>query len=142
MTEPSVELFVTDFDYHRIVSVRHEVERHSARAGLADLALYHFVVAVNEVVTNAVRHGGGTGRLRLWLAGRRLHCRVTDGGGGIPLERRRVDLRPEPGTDGGWGLWLARQGCEALTIDAGAHGSTVTLSRAIAGESIVPEPAR
>jgi anti-sigma regulatory factor (Ser/Thr protein kinase) len=126
------ELFSREFDRDTIVSVRHEVARHSARVGLADPALYHFVVAVNEIVTNAVRHGGGYGRLRLWLAGRRVHCRVVDEGPGIPPARRGPGQRPATDTVGGWGLWLARQGCDALTVDSDGRGSAVTLTSPVA----------
>jgi anti-sigma regulatory factor (Ser/Thr protein kinase) len=135
MADSRIDLFSQDFDGESIVSVRHAVERHSARAGLAEPALYRFVVAVNEVVTNAVRHGGGSGRLRLWLEGRRLHCRVDDRGPGIPFARHFAGARPAPDTIGGWGLWLAHQGCEALTVNSGRHGSTVTLTHPIVAAS-------
>jgi anti-sigma regulatory factor (Ser/Thr protein kinase) len=132
VAERAVDLLVRDFGLDDIVTVRREVERLSGGAGLAEPALYRFVVAVHEVVTNAVRHGGGAGRLRLWLQGRRLHCRVTDRGAGIPAERRADGPRPDPGTVGGWGLWLARQGCDALTVDSPTGGgSTVTLVRSL-----------
>lgn len=132
MAEPTIDLYATEFDRDGITAVRHEIERCSAYAGLSDPRLYRFVVAVNEVLTNAVRHGGGAGRVRLWLTGHRLHCRVTDRGGGIPAERQEPGDRPAPDTVGGWGLWLARQGCETLTIDSGQSGSTVTLSHQVA----------
>lgn len=131
MAERTAELYLRDFDRASITSVRQEVERHSARAGLAEPALYRYVVAVHEVITNAVRHGGGTGRVRLWRDGPRLHCQVIDNGAGIPVERRASTQRPEPGTIGGWGLWLARQGCDALTVDCAGRGSAVTLTRVL-----------
>jgi anti-sigma regulatory factor (Ser/Thr protein kinase) len=132
VSDAEEELFSGEFDRNSIVSVRHEVARRSAQAGLTDPALYRFVVAVNEVVTNAVRHGGGAGRLRLWLHGRRVHCRVVDRGPGIPPARRAWADRPAPDTVGGWGLWLARQGCEALTVHSDRHGSTITLTSPMA----------
>jgi len=152
VTEPRGDLFAGDFDRGSIVAVRRAIERHSERAGLTDPELHRFVVAVNEIVTNAVRHGGGSGRVRLWLEGARLHCRVTDSGAGIPPERRRATARPAPDTVGGWGLWLARQGCDALTVDAGAGeggagegggttGSVVTLVRSV-GRPLVADAAR
>jgi anti-sigma regulatory factor (Ser/Thr protein kinase) len=132
--ERTIDLVDQHFDLGSISSVRHVVERHSARAGLSDPALYRFVVAVHEIVTNAVRHGGGRGRLRLWLEGRRLVCKVTDIGAGVPAERRIPAPRPDPGTIGGWGLWLAREGCDVLTVDSGrAGGSVVTLIHRLGG---------
>src|SRR5262249_55010713 len=73
-----VELLRRDFDLETLVPVRHELARRCAAAGLDDARLYWFVVAVNEITTNAVRHGGGRGQMSLWLDGDRLHCRVLD----------------------------------------------------------------
>ncbi len=125
-----VDLLTRDFDFHTLVPVRHEVERYGAVAGLAERELYLFVVAVNEVTTNAVRHGGGEGRVHLWRDDQCLHCRVVDRGPGMP-PGRYGEVRPAPDRLGGRGLWLARQGCETLTVETGVHGSTVTLSQPI-----------
>jgi serine phosphatase RsbU (regulator of sigma subunit)/anti-sigma regulatory factor (Ser/Thr protein kinase) len=129
---PSVELLSRDFDSGSLVAVRHELARRCAIAGLTDPALYWFVVAVNEITTNAVRHGGGAGHLALWLDGDRLHCRVVDHGPGIPVERQRADVRPAPDTLGGRGLWLARQGCESMMLDSSSAGTRVTMTTRIA----------
>ena len=56
---------VRDFTHDDLTALRQEIERFAAGHGLADLALYRFVVAVNELTTNAVRHGGGAGVLEL-----------------------------------------------------------------------------
>jgi anti-sigma regulatory factor (Ser/Thr protein kinase) len=128
-----------EFGHGDIATIRRAVQRCSELAGLTDPELYRFVVAVNEVVTNAVRHGGGHGRLRLRVDGGRLVCVVTDRGPGMPAERRVAAPRPEPGTVGGWGLWLAREGCDVLSVDAGPGGSAVTLVRSLAAAA---RPAR
>jgi serine/threonine-protein kinase RsbW len=134
-TGPPVDLLIRDFDFHSLVRLRHEVERCGARVGMAERELYLFVVAVNEVTTNAVRHGGGKGRMYLWRDDHRLYCRVVDQGPGIPAGRFG-EVRPAPDTLGGRGLWLARQGCESLTVDTGAHGSIVTLSQPISNDPV------
>ncbi len=126
-----VALVRRDFDLGSLVPVRHEVARRCAEAGLSDTALYWFVVAVNEITTNAVRHGGGSGQVSLWLDGDRVYCRVVDRGPGIPLDRRRTDARPAPDALGGRGLWLARQGCESMTVDATPAGTRVTLAKTV-----------
>lgn len=132
MSGNGLALVERDFDRDTIAAVRREVERHSAGAGLSDPALYRFVVAVHEIVTNAVRHGGGRGRLRLWCEGQRLLCRISDRGAGMPTRHRSPGPRPEPGTIGGWGLWLARQGCDSMTVDSSSRGgSVVTLIRRV-----------
>ena len=53
------------------------------------------VLAVNEVMTNVVRHGGGIGQLRLWL-GRELRCQIIDHGSGFDPDPFLGRRRPEP----------------------------------------------
>jgi anti-sigma regulatory factor (Ser/Thr protein kinase) len=119
-------LLSCDVDLRTLVDVRHAVRRAAAAEGVSGRDLYLFVVAVNEITTNAVRHGGGTGHLRLWRADGRLFCQVVDRGPGVP-PGRSGHQRPAPDTLGGRGLWLARQGCQTLTIDSGTEGTAVTL---------------
>jgi anti-sigma regulatory factor (Ser/Thr protein kinase) len=97
------------------------------QAGLAGKQLYNFVLAVNELITNAVVHGGGAGRLRVWVSGRRLHCEVSDEGPGIPAERRAGRL-PARDQMSGRGIWLVRRLCDDLTITTGRRGTTVHVS--------------
>jgi len=112
------------FDLKTLVSVRAKVKEYAHAAGLQNLRLYKFVVAVNEVMTNAVHHGGGAGKLRLWHDDGCLHCDVTDHGPGLPRNRVAAHQRPEPGTIGGWGLWLTREICDRVVIQPGATGGT------------------
>jgi serine/threonine-protein kinase RsbW len=128
--DDATPLLSREFDFHTLVSLRHEVERCIARAGMAERELYLFVVAINEVTTNVVRHGGGKGRMYLWRDDHTVHCRVVDQGPGIPAHRLG-HVRPAPDTLGGRGLWLARQGCETLDVETGEGGSAVTLSQSI-----------
>jgi anti-sigma regulatory factor (Ser/Thr protein kinase) len=94
-------------------------------AGLADGRLEDFVVAVNELLTNAVRHGGGSGHVELWREDGFVVCEVIDQGTGL------ADPRPDrPPVDepGGWGLWLAGELTDAIEIETGAEGTTVRIS--------------
>jgi anti-sigma regulatory factor (Ser/Thr protein kinase) len=120
-----------DFTGDTLVEVRREVERRAERHGMSGVALYRFVVAVNELTTNAVRHGGGRGRLDLWSAGARLLCRVTDHGPGLPsgYEIRR----PASDASDGRGLWLARQGGEDLAVQREGDSTVITLTGAPVG---------
>jgi anti-sigma regulatory factor (Ser/Thr protein kinase) len=119
-------LLAGDFDLSTLVEVRHQVEQRAQASGVTDLALYRFVVAVNEILTNAVRHGGGSGTLRLWRDDGRLHCRISDHGTG--LNPYRPVRRPHERDTSGRGLWLARQNVDRFSIDARPSGTTVTLS--------------
>lgn len=105
--------------------LRRFVTRHAVAAGLgldrsADLA-----VAVNEVVSNSLLHGGGKGVLRLWREGDAFLCEVRDTGHfDDPLAGRR---RPSPEQDSGRGLWLANQLCDLLQIRTLPEGTVVRL---------------
>lgn len=120
-----------EFAVGDLVALRQEVERYAAGHGLTDLALYRFVVAVNELTTNAVRHGGGTGRLELRHTGTTLHCRVTDQGPGMPATRR-LDAPPASRAVNGRGLWLVRQVAASLAIESLPSGTSVTLTTQMA----------
>src|SRR5262249_49622128 len=118
------------FDRRLIGTVRHAVNRLSARAGLAGQRLDDFVLAVNEMMTNAVRHAGGSGTLTLWCQDETLHCEVTDEGPGIPRDQLGNRLAPALAFNGR-GLWLARQLCDSVTITTGPQGTTVRLAIAV-----------
>ena len=126
-----------EFALTSLVELRHQVERSASDNGLSDLALYRFVVAVNEITTNAVRHGGGHGHLELWRTGSRLHCRIADHGPGLPAGKR---TRPDTHATNGRGLWLAQQGCDDLTISTGMQGTTITLSATAAAAPVQADP--
>ncbi len=121
-------LLAESFDHSRVTALRHSVASCAERAGLAGEKLGDFVVAVNELLTNAVRHGGGTGRLTLWLAGSAVVCEVADAGTGFAADRVDHDNRPRPDTPGGWGLWLAGELTDHMEITTGTDGTTVRIA--------------
>jgi anti-sigma regulatory factor (Ser/Thr protein kinase) len=78
-----------------------------------------------QLVTNAVRHGGGAGRLELRLHADVLTCEIVDHGGntdGLP-----VRLSPTNQT-GGRGLWLAHHLTGALMLTRRPDGVTASVS--------------
>ena len=124
-------LLVEDFDVALITSVRHAVDRGAAGAGLTGQRLEDFVLAVNEIVTNAVRHAGGGGSLRMWLIGGVLICEVVDKGAGIPQERLDGQALPPSHAISGRGLWLARHLVDEVTVSTGEGGTIVRLTSAV-----------
>lgn len=117
----------TDFEFgeETLPEVRRVVADFADAAGLATGRISELVVAANEVATNSVVHGGGNGVLRLWLDDRTLLCEVRDAGSAVdPLADRR---RPDCGSDGGRGLWLANQLCELVQIRATGLGNVVRM---------------
>jgi anti-sigma regulatory factor (Ser/Thr protein kinase) len=85
------------------------------------------VLAVNEVATNSVVHGGGGGILRLWPEDEALICEVNDGGRiDKPLAGREV---PEDSYTSGRGLWMANQICDLVQVRSFGGGSTVRIHK-------------
>ena len=126
MSHPRPErvLLSQSFDGGHLATLRHSVAKHAAEVGLPEARRQDFVLAVDEVVTNAVRHGGGRGRVEVWLADGRLWFRVSDSGSGfsVPLPARA----PAPTLPGGRGLWITSHVTDDLTIATGPLGTTVT----------------
>src|SRR5690349_6121586 len=63
-----------------LFEVRQLVWSWASREALAGEATEELVLAVHEVATNSIRHGGGVGMLRLWRTGDELVCEIQDAG--------------------------------------------------------------
>jgi anti-sigma regulatory factor (Ser/Thr protein kinase) len=88
-----------------------------------------FLLAVDEMTSNAHRHGGRPVHLRLWIGDDRVVCTVGDRGSG--WDDPFAGYRPAHGDDlsrGGMGLWLARQLCDHVDISTGNDGALVRLT--------------
>lgn len=101
---------------------------------LADVAVpedvvQDFLLAVDEMTSNALRHGGRPVEVRLWVGADRIVCTICDQGTG--WDDPFAGYGPAHGEDlsrGGMGLWLARQLCDHVDISAGADGALVRLT--------------
>ena len=93
--------------------------RHLVSARAMDLAVpadrvRDFTVAVSEVATNSIRHGGGRGVMHMWVGGGSLVCELSDAGYiSDPLAGK---IRPSAEQHGGRGLWFAHQLCDLVQI--------------------------
>jgi serine/threonine-protein kinase RsbW len=129
---PPPPLLSEKFDQQLLTGLRHTVARQAAKAGLAGQRLDDFVLAVNEMMTNAVRYAGGGGILTLWGDDDRLECEVADEGPGIPAASLRTGHeRPSTFAVSGRGLWLAQRLCDRVTIDTGPQGTVIRLAIAL-----------
>jgi len=94
----------------------------------AELELGHertenLTLAVTELASNSVRHGGGGGTLRMWSEERTLLVEVRDRGRiEEPLAGR---IRPRPEQPAGRGLWLVNHLCDLVQIRSAPTGSVV-----------------
>jgi anti-sigma regulatory factor (Ser/Thr protein kinase) len=113
------------FDADGLYSLRAALAAHASRLGAPSVVLERLLIVAGELATNAVRHGGGSGRLRLWRAGTELRCQISDEGPGI-AEPAVGHQPPGPMATSGRGMWICRQLCEELIIDSDGRGTAVT----------------
>jgi anti-sigma regulatory factor (Ser/Thr protein kinase) len=117
--------YLQSFDGRGVRDLRGLIAGLAAHVGLESERTADLVLAVNEIVTNSVRHGGGEGTLRAWIDGDAVVCEVSDDGYlRDPLVGRR---RPQPDAMGGRGLWLANQLCDLVQVRNGVEGCVVRL---------------
>ncbi|MFE9193006.1 ATP-binding protein [Micromonospora sp. NPDC007208] len=121
-------LFSSSFTLADLARVRHEVEAVSRRCGLDHDETENWVTAVNELMINVIRHGGGRGDLRLLLNGQ-LTCEVTDRGRGFNTAHYvpRAE-RPPLSEAGGMGLWVVGRMADYLLVDSGPAGTTIRIA--------------
>jgi serine/threonine-protein kinase RsbW len=124
-------LLVVAFDAAHLGEVRTQVRRLLTAAGLSEPQTEDFLVAVNETMTNAVTHGAGRGKIRLWRNGH-VVCEVTDRGQGLPqVPDRRPPAPPGPIQPGGRGLWLAQELTDSMDVDSSPEGTRIRLGKTL-----------
>jgi len=117
------------FDGDSLYALRAAAAAHALEAGVSQGRVGDLVIAVHELAANAVRHGSGHGRLRVWVSDQTVHCLVTDDGA-PPTSDPGVQAR-DPAqwrTDHGHGLWVIRQLADQLSLDSGPHGTSAAVS--------------
>lgn len=129
LAEPLTELDIGPeplrFGRGELGAVRACVESHARAARIAPERARDLVVAVNEVATNAVIHGDGTGELRVWRDDDMLVCECRGRGRlGDPLIGRR---RPTANQGAGFGLWIANQVCDLVQVRSTELGTVVRI---------------
>jgi anti-sigma regulatory factor (Ser/Thr protein kinase) len=120
----SSRVLAESFDIDGLARVRSAVAAYADALGAGE-ALDDIVLTAYELCSNAVKHGGGSGRLRLWREGDKILCRVSDSGLGMADPAGRGLESPGPFAIGGRGLWIARRLAD-VDIETGPHGTTVT----------------
>jgi anti-sigma regulatory factor (Ser/Thr protein kinase) len=110
----------------QLFTLRDFVTSHASQAGAPARHIEQFVLAVDEIATNAIEHGGGSAVLQIWTDPQTMLCEVSDTGTGLrdPLTGH---LPPDRFATRGRGLWLARQLCDLLELRTGPAGTTVRL---------------
>jgi anti-sigma regulatory factor (Ser/Thr protein kinase) len=111
------------FDSDRLADLRALVAIEGARTALSSAQIDNLVVAVNEVATNSVTHGGGSGTARIWREGGAIVCEISDAGTIIdPLVDR---TRPSHAPADARGLWTVNSLCDLVQVRSSFEGGSV-----------------
>lgn len=112
-------------DVRDLGTVRAIVRSAAGMAGLGEDKADGFVYAVNEVVSNSIRHGDGRAELSVWMVEGYLVCEVQDGGRITdPLAGR---IPPALGRTSGRGLWMVNQLCDLVQVRSPHSGTCVRM---------------
>jgi anti-sigma regulatory factor (Ser/Thr protein kinase) len=121
--EPPASAQACVFGAVSLAGVRHSAVALARGAGASEAALIGLELAVNEVATNAVAHGGGGGVAYLWVEASTLVCEIRDAGHiADPMAGRRPPARADAS---GRGLVLAHHVCSLVQVHT-RPGATVT----------------
>lgn len=119
------------FDAGTLHLLRNAVLAEATAAGVPRDRAADVMIAVHELAANTVRHGTGTGRLRMHVLEGQLYCHVSDG----ELVREAGDapgLRAQSWpVEAGHGLWLVRQVADLVSVVNGPGGAETTLVFAV-----------
>lgn len=106
-----------------LAGARTEVRDAATLAGVDADRIDDLVLAVNELTSNSLDHGGGRGVLRHWTEGATFLVEVEDAG---HIDDVLVG-RTSPGLDQprGRGVWMVNQLCDLVQIRSSATGTLV-----------------
>jgi two-component sensor histidine kinase len=133
------------FDAGTLHALRADVHAGASRIGFPDHRVEDMVLAIHELAANAVHHGAGAGRLRIWNLAGTLHCQVDDGllasGDPASLGANHLDGKaaepkspPGPGVMSSWpaapghGLWVVQQVADQMQVTSGTQGTRATVT--------------
>ncbi len=108
-------LALLPFGAGTLAALRHCVGDLAATAGLDPDRVADLVLAVNEIASNSLEHGGGSGLVRLWDTDGEVVAEVADAGGRMHVPFPGIVLPPPDGARGR-GLWLASELCDVLAV--------------------------
>jgi len=132
-----------EFDSGTLYALRAAVQAHAGQAGLSEDRVGEVVLAIHELAANAIAHGAGHGRLRMWERAGALSCEIVDagpvgagrmtgpspGGAGRPTGPSEA-ADPWPAADG-HGLWLVQQVADQLDLRSGPRGTRAVVTFAL-----------
>ncbi len=105
-------------------AIRQLVADRARQAGLVADRVGHLIIAMNELASNSIAHGGGTGEVSVWTEDTSFVGQVRDGGRLTdPLAGRRPVAADE--ATGGRGLLLVNHLCDLVRVHSDSAGTTI-----------------
>jgi anti-sigma regulatory factor (Ser/Thr protein kinase) len=114
------------FDVQNLAAVRRYVLTRALAAGLTVDRAMELVAATGEAAANAIEHGPGFVTLKLWSEPEAFVCEVSDPAGRL-RDSNAGAFPPALEAEGGRGMWLIRQFCDLVEIEAGTAKTTVRM---------------
>jgi anti-sigma regulatory factor (Ser/Thr protein kinase) len=147
---PAAPILDQEFDSDTLPALRAAVRAHACQAGMPEDRAGDVVLAVHELAANAITHGAGTGRLRMWNRAGVLGCEILDVGppdpgfaagpstgarggaaaAGTGGSGDQAVTAPWP-IRGGHGLWLVRRVADQLDLQTSPRGTRATATFAL-----------
>jgi anti-sigma regulatory factor (Ser/Thr protein kinase) len=127
LPRPRGDVWEIPFAGEDLFELRRLVASWATKEAMTGEPAEELVLAMHEIATNSVRHGGGMGMLRLWRTADTLVCEIQDAGHiRDPHASRRA-----PGIEAGAsrGLWIADQVCDLVQISSSPRGSQVRMHK-------------
>jgi anti-sigma regulatory factor (Ser/Thr protein kinase) len=125
LSEPPPHAHELSFRRDTLDELRRFVGQRAAEAGMGMERRSDLVLAVNELATNSITHGGGGGIVHIWEEDDMVVAEVWDHGHlNDPLAGSR---QPAPDQDLGRGLWLVNQLCDLIQMRSFDAGSVVRI---------------
>jgi anti-sigma regulatory factor (Ser/Thr protein kinase) len=124
------------FDSGTLNVLRAEVHARACQAGMSEGRAGDMVLAVHELAANAIRHGAGAGRLRIWSLPGALRCQVDDGAppaSGSPDAGAAGSRAAGASSLNSWqahpghGLWVTGQVADQMEVLSGPDGTRATV---------------
>ncbi|GAA1519102.1 hypothetical protein GCM10009677_60540 [Sphaerisporangium rubeum] len=119
-------VFEMTFRVGDLPGVRDFAALQARRAGMPESAVGDYLVAVNEVATNAVTHGTSKACMRVWCDEGDLVVQIHDEGHWIITDTPGMTA-PHDYSTSGMGLWVARRLAKELTLITGRTGTHLTM---------------
>jgi anti-sigma regulatory factor (Ser/Thr protein kinase) len=137
MARTEIDILHADFSLAPLKARRQEFgldDLHDVRAliaaaatagGLSPSRTNDIVVAASELAANSILHGGGRGLATVWGEEGAVFVEVADAG--TITDPRVGQVRPDPASEHGRGLYIANQLCDEVAIDSTPTGTRIRL---------------